>query len=129
MKVVVSNHETAHGTPRTYTVGFALSIILTLGAYLIASHQLASGWTFIYIVAALAIVQLFVQLVFFLHLGRGSRARWNLTVAAFAAMVVIMLVFGSLWIMHHLNAYHDNLTPRQLNQSIIKDEGFGPSSY
>lgn len=129
MKAVVSNHEAAHGSTKTYTFGFILSIILTLAAYIITSHHSASGWTLIYVLAGLAVVQLFVQLVFFLHLGRGSQSRWNLVVMAFAAMVVFILVFGSLWIMHHLNAYHDNLSPQNLNQSIIKDEGYGPSNY
>ncbi len=117
------------GSIRTYSIGFALSIILTIAAYVIASRQLASNWTLIYVLVVLAITQLLVQLVFFLHLGRGSDGRWNLTVAAFAGLVVFILVFGSLWIMHHLNMYHDNLTPGELNQSIIKDEGYQPSKY
>ena len=128
-KPVVSSHEVDPGSIRSYTVGFALSIILTVGAYGLASHQLATGWTLIYVLAGLAVTQLFVQLVFFLHLGRGSRSRWNLTVAAFAGMVVLILVLGSLWIMKHLNYSHDNLSPQQLNRSIIKDEGIQPSNY
>ena len=128
-QVVVSHHEADHGTVRSYTVGFLLSIILTLVAYGVTARQLTNGWALIYALAALAVTQLFVQLVFFLHLSRRSQSRWNLIVLAFAGMVVFILVFGSLWIMHHLNAYHDNLTPQQLNQSIIKDEGYRPSSY
>jgi len=128
-KVVASQHEVDPGSIRSYSVGFGLSIILTIVAYIIASHQLAANWTLIYVLVVLAVTQLFVQLVFFLHLGRGSRSRWNLVVFAFAGMVVLMLVGGSLWIMKHLNYSHDNLSPRQLNQSIIKDEGIHPSSY
>ena len=128
-QVVTSQHQVHPGSVRSYTVGFVLSIILTIGAYVIASHQLAHDWALIYVLVVLAIIQLFVQLVFFLHLGRGSDSRWNLTVAAFASMVVIILVLGSLWIMKHLNYSHDSLSPQQLNQSIIKDEGLRPSNY
>jgi len=128
-KVVAAHHEVDPGSPRSYTAGFVLSIVLTVAAYLIADQQRASGWTLIYIVVGLAVVQLFVQLVFFLHLGRGSRSRWNLTAAAFAAMVVLILVMGSLWIMKHLNYSHDSLSPQQLNQNIVKDEGIKPSNY
>jgi cytochrome o ubiquinol oxidase operon protein cyoD len=127
-KVVVSQYEADHGSVRSYSIGFGLSVILTLLAYVIAAKQLTNGWALIYALAALAVTQLFVQLVFFLHLSRQSQARWNLVVLAFAGMVVFILVFGSLWIMHHLNAYHDNLTPQQLNQSIVKDEGYQSSS-
>jgi protoheme IX farnesyltransferase len=95
-KVVVSSHETPHGTVRSYTVGFILSIVLTLAAYLMVVHELASGWALIFWLASLAIVQLFVQLLFFLHLGREAKPRWNLQVMVFAAGVVGIVVFGNL---------------------------------
>ena len=128
-KAVVSRHDAAHGSVRSYTAGFILSLALTLGAYILASHQLASGWGLIYALAALAVTQLFVQLVFFLHLGRESKPRWNLVVFAFALMVVVILVFGSLWIMKNLSYGHDNLPANETPQQIIKDEGIQPSPY
>jgi cytochrome o ubiquinol oxidase subunit IV len=128
-KVVTSHHEIARGSVASYTTGFVLSILLTLAAYSLTVRHTASGWTLIYVLAGLAIIQLFVQLVFFLHLGRESKPRWNLVVFAFAAMVVSLVVFGSLWIMHHLNYSHDSLSPNQASQSIIKDEGYRPSNY
>ena len=127
-KVIVSNHDSDHGSVKSYTIGFVLSILLTLIAYVIAAKQIVSGWGLIYILLILAIVQLFVQLVFFLHLNTQSKSRWNLVVLTFAAMVVLIVVGGSLWIMKHLNYSHDNLSPQQLNQSIVKDEGYQPSS-
>lgn len=128
-KVVSANHEIHPGSIKSYSLGFGLSLVLTIVAYVVAAKQLAANWTLIYVLLVLAVTQLFVQLVFFLHLGRGSRSRWNFTVFAFAGMVVLILVLGSLWIMKHLNYSHDNLSPQQLNQSIIKDEGLQPSSY
>lgn len=124
-KAVVSHHETAQGSAKTYATGFALSIILTLAAYALVVKGIASGWALVFILAALAISQLLVQLVFFLHVGRESKPRWNLTVMAFAAMVVIILVFGSLWIMKNLQYNHAKVPS---TEQIIKDEGYQPSS-
>ena len=66
-------------------------------------QEIFSGWTLVGALAALAVAQLMVQLVFFLHLGTESKPRWNLTVVLFALMVVVILVFGSLWIMKNIN--------------------------
>jgi cytochrome o ubiquinol oxidase operon protein cyoD len=113
--------EAGRGTLRTYITGFILSVALTLAAYmLVVNHSLGSLWLTAAIVA-LAILQLGVQLFFFLHLGRESKPRWNLTVFSFALIVVLILVFGSLWIMNNLN--YNMMTPTQTDQSIIKDEG------
>lgn len=124
-KPVVSSHDTPHGSAKSYTIGFGLSVLLTGLAYVIADQQLASGWTTIYTLAVLAVTQLFVQLFFFLHLGSESKPRWNLTAFCFAAMVVIILVFGSLWIMQNLDYLHGNSQPaNQSSEQIIKDEGY-----
>jgi cytochrome o ubiquinol oxidase operon protein cyoD len=125
-KAVVSTHETAHGSVKSYSLGFGLSLLLTLAAYFIASKQVTEGWTMVYVLAVLAVSQLFVQLYFFLHVGRESRPRWNTAVLAFAAMVVFIVVFGSLWIMKNLNYSHTH-TGSPVNESserIIKDEGY-----
>jgi len=120
-KAVVSHHEAAHGSVKTYATGFAFSIILTLAAYLLVVKNVFNGWGLIFALAALAVTQLLVQLVFFLHVGRESKPRWNLTVMAFAAMVVVILVFGSLWIMKNLQYNHAKIPS---TEQIIKDEGY-----
>lgn len=119
----MSQPAVSHGSTKTYVSGFLLSIVLTLAAYLCTTHNIASGWALMGILAVLAVIQLFVQLVFFLHLGRGSESRWNTTVLLFAAMVVGILVFGSLWIMGNLSYGHQNIPT---TQQIIKDEGYQP---
>jgi cytochrome o ubiquinol oxidase operon protein cyoD len=63
---------------------------------------------------------LLVQLIFFLHLGRGSNVRWNILVLSFASLVVIIIVTGSLWIMNNLD-YH--MGGHDMDTYIIKDEG------
>jgi len=125
----MTRSENNHGTVRSYSVGFGLSIILTLVAYYAGTHTIVHGWTLLYGLAALAIAQLFVQLVFFLHLSRGSESRWNRTALSFAAMVVAILVFGSLWIMKNLSYDHEHLPSSYQNQVIVKDEGYQPSNH
>lgn len=92
-----------------YVIGFVLSLTLTLIAFGLLiqhldNHHAGLSHTFIFwSIVGLAIVQLIIQLVFFLHLGRESRPRWNLIVALFMLMVLVIVVFGSLWIMQNLD--------------------------
>jgi len=108
------------GSVTSYSVGFVLSIILTVGAYLSVTHHVFSGWRLGYVVIALAIVQFFAQMLFFLHLGRGSNRRLNLLMVSFMIVVVFIVVVGSLWIMHNLSY---RMTPRQMNQYMQNQDG------
>lgn len=117
--------ETGQISTGSYIVGFVMSLILTLTAYILVAKRHQSNHTLIILVIILSISQLLVQLVFFLHLGRESKPRWNLIVLSFAALIVGILVLGSLWIMNNLNYHHDNLTPSQTTDYIIHDEGIG----
>jgi cytochrome o ubiquinol oxidase operon protein cyoD len=123
-KVVVSRHDAGQGTIRSYTTGFILSLVLTAATYsLVQLHLSHNDFSHLFIMVAiftLAIIQLFVQLIFFLHLGRESRPRWNLMVMLLALMVVIILVGGSLWIMYNLNT---RMTPTQLNNYLNDQDG------
>lgn len=88
-------------TIKSYMTGFGLSLLLTLAAFsLIATRSLSTELTFAALVA-LALAQLVVQLVYFLHLGR-EKTSWNLTALIFSVFVVVVLVGGSIWIMSHL---------------------------
>jgi cytochrome o ubiquinol oxidase operon protein cyoD len=118
--VVVEQHETDRGTLRTYVTGFIASIALTLAAYLLVTRRALSRRTLIAAVIGLALAQFLVQLLFFLHLGRETKPRWKLMVALFMVMVVLILVFGSLWIMTNLNY---RMTPDQINKYMNGQAG------
>jgi cytochrome o ubiquinol oxidase subunit IV len=102
--------ETSYST-RNYVIGFGLSLALTLLAYLFVQRHLASHHAFLsdntmlFMLTLLALSQLVIQLLYFLHLGREPKPRWNFLVFCFMLGMVLTLVFGSLWIMHNLN-YH-----------------------
>jgi len=114
------------GTYRSYVTGFIASLILTLSAFYVVwqhisnHHQAFSNSFLIVVIIGLALIQLFVQLTFFLHLGRDRKSRWNLIIFLFMVMVVVMVVGGSLWIMRNLD-YH--MKPHDAETYIIKDEG------
>lgn len=92
----------AYGTHKSYATGFILSVVLTLiSFYLVGTGAFPKPQLYI-IVGVLALIQLFVQLVFFLHLSTHSKASWNLLSFLFSLMLVLIFVLGTLWIMYHL---------------------------
>lgn len=106
-----------------YVTGFGLSLLLTLAAYLVVVKDVVAMRLVLPIIVGLAIVQLFVQLLFFLHLGREPKPRWNLMAFLFMVLVVVIVVAGSLWIMQNLN-YHMQGSEADSYMLIQKDKGF-----
>lgn len=87
----------------TYTIGFGVSIVLTLLSFWVAPSlgSLAHAT-----IVSLAIVQLFVQLIFFLHLGSERGGHFNVALFAFAVGIIGILIIGTLWIMSNLAHLH-----------------------
>ncbi len=116
------------GSSRSYIIGFVLSLILTLLVYWlvwqhVSSHHLTFSHSVLTLgIGGLAIIQFIVQLVFFFHMGRESRPRWNLMMFGFMLLVIGIVVGGSLWIMQNLD-YHHPLPSKDIDSFIIKDEG------
>ena len=108
-----TTHTDKHLSPKPYIIGFILSILLTIEAYILTLSHSFSTETIIAIILVLAIVQLFVQLFFFLHLDRLTKAPWNIIMFIFMAIVVGTIVFGSLWIMKHLDYGHIHSSDKQ----------------
>lgn len=91
-----------------YVVGLALSVVLTAGAFYLPRTGLVWGPAVPVALAVLAIAQMGVQLVFFLRITSGPENTNNALALAFGALIVVLVVAGSIWIMDHLNA---NLMP------------------
>lgn len=106
----------------SYVTGFLLSLLLTITAYVTAVNQSLSRGALVAVIVGLAIAQLLVQLIFFLHLGRESKPRFNLTIFLFMLLVLGILVIGSLWIMNNLN-YH--MTPHQMEEQLLEQYSEG----
>ncbi|MET0779335.1 MAG: cytochrome C oxidase subunit IV family protein [Candidatus Saccharimonadales bacterium] len=96
-----------------YAADFVFSILLTLIACTLIVRDMLPGTYMILVIAGLAIIQLLVQLLFFLHLGHESKRRCNLLVFGFALTMVVMLASGSLWTMNNTGSFQtDNYTGR-----------------
>lgn len=106
---------------RNYILGFALSVVLTLAAFILAMKHLLTGDNFILTILGLAVIQLWVQLIFFMHLDNEKGSRWNLAIFLSTISLIIIIVAGSIWIMNHLNY---NMTPDQINQYINNQGAF-----
>lgn len=107
---------------KSYVVGFALSVILTLLAFAFVVFGGETYWLIVLAILSLAVVQLFVQLYFFLHLNDEGRPRIKLQTFISAAVVVIVVVFGSLWIMDNTSKYHGHNALKEDIGEYIQDE-------
>lgn len=121
-KTRATEDEPPQGTYLTYIAGFVLSVMLTLVAYVLVVQGALSNRLVTGAIVALAVCQFLVQVVFFLHLGRERKPRWNLMVFGFMLMVLFILVLGTLWIMNNLD-YHGP-TGEEIERQIIEDEGY-----
>ena len=99
-----SHGESGHGSVKSYIVGFILSIVLTIVAFGAVMQQWFVPVNTMFFIAGLAVLQLLVQLIMFLHLGSESKPYWNLSAFLFSVLIVFVVVVGSLWIMYNLNA-------------------------
>ncbi|HET7562278.1 MAG TPA: cytochrome o ubiquinol oxidase subunit IV [Rhodanobacteraceae bacterium] len=95
-----ANLHEHQGSLRGYLTGFVLAAILTvIPFWLVMGHVIPSvGWT-IFIVLALAVVQIVVHIVYFLHLDTRSEGGWNMMAFIFSAVLVIIVLGASIWVM------------------------------
>lgn len=87
-----------------YTTGFVLAVILTAISFWAANTSLLWPPGVALGLAVLAIAQMGVHLVFFIHITTGPDNTNNVLALAFGILIVIVVLIGSLWIMTDLNA-------------------------
>ena len=106
----------AHGSRRGYVIGFVLSVLLTAPAFLlvmtgvVADPRVTAG-----IVTLLAAVQIVVHMVYFLHMNSKSESGWTLMALIFTAIIVLIAIAGSLWVMYNMNL---NMMPQGMAGSM-----------
>jgi cytochrome o ubiquinol oxidase operon protein cyoD len=83
-------------------IGLGFSIILTIAAFALANSHIIYGPAIPVALIVLAIAQMGVHLVFFLHVTTGPDNTNNVLALAFGLLVVFLVVIGSIWIMQHL---------------------------
>jgi cytochrome o ubiquinol oxidase operon protein cyoD len=87
-----------------YTVGLLLAVILTAISFWVANTSLLWAPGVALGLVVLAIAQMGIHLVFFLHITTGPDNTNNVLALAFGVLIVILVVGGSMWIMDNLNA-------------------------
>jgi cytochrome o ubiquinol oxidase operon protein cyoD len=89
---------------KSYMTGFVLAVILTAVPFILAAFKLLSATTALIVIAVLALIQVVVHLRYFLHLELKRSPRENLVALAFTAIIIVIMIGGSLWIMFDLHA-------------------------
>jgi cytochrome o ubiquinol oxidase operon protein cyoD len=95
--------EHSRGSRRSYVVGLCFAVVLTLASFWASSTHLIYAPGVPVLLAALAIAQMGVHLVFFLHISSAPDQTNNILSLAFGIFVVGLIVFGSMIIMANLN--------------------------
>jgi cytochrome o ubiquinol oxidase operon protein cyoD len=109
-----------HGTTRSYIIGFVLSLIFTAIPYYLVVNKTISGSALLAVILGIAVLQMFIQIIFFLHLGRGPKPLYNVVFFGFTTVTILVVVVGSIWIMNHLNY---NMVPTEISKKLIEKEG------
>jgi cytochrome o ubiquinol oxidase operon protein cyoD len=97
-----------------YLTGLGLAILLTATSFFVAGTDLVWQPSIPVALVVLAIAQMGVHLVFFLHITTGPDNTNNVLALAFGVLIVILLIGGSLWIMANLN--HNMMPMDQIMQ-------------
>jgi cytochrome o ubiquinol oxidase operon protein cyoD len=87
-----------------YVTGFVFALVLTGIPFGLVVADLLPRFTTLVVIAILAVVQVVVHLRYFLHIDLKSTPRENLLAIAFAAVLIFLMVGGTLWIMLDLDA-------------------------
>ena len=117
--------DVAPGTPHSnimseslsYIVGLALALILTGVSFWVASTSVLWGPGVATGLVVLAIAQMGVHLVFFLHITSGPDNTNNVLALAFGVLIVFLVMIGTIWIMAHMNT-NMGVSPELMNLQL-----------
>jgi cytochrome o ubiquinol oxidase operon protein cyoD len=120
-----SVHDTAPGEVRLdaggigksligYLIGLGLAVGLTAASFYVAGTDLIWHPGVAVALIVLAIAQMGVHLVFFLHITTGPESTNNVLALAFGVLIVFLIIAGSLWIMANMN--HNMMPMQQIMQ-------------
>jgi cytochrome o ubiquinol oxidase operon protein cyoD len=115
----VEQHESTVSVT-TYTVGLGLAILATIASFAVAQTDLLWPPGISVGLIVLALAQIGVHLVFFLHLGSGPDDTNNILALAFGVLIVFLVIAGSIWITANL---HDNMMEVDRAEKHVRSPG------
>jgi len=87
----------------SYVIGLVLALVLTGISFWVASTSAIWGPGVAVGLIVLAIAQMGIHLVFFLHITTGPDNTNNVLALAFGVLIVFLVMIGTIWIMGHMN--------------------------
>ena len=104
-----------HGSMRDYLIGFGLSVVLTaIPFWLVMSGIIPDKQTAAITIMVLAMVQIVVHMIYFLHMDTRSEGGWTMMALIFTMVLVVITLAGSLWVMYHLNTNMMPMSPHDM---------------
>ena len=113
-------HDSMLSETISYVVGLALALLLTGISFWVASTSSLWGPGVAVGLVVLAIAQMGVHLVFFLHITSGPDNTNNVLALAFGVLIVFLVMIGTIWIMYHLAA---NMGPGPQMTNLMLQRG------
>jgi cytochrome o ubiquinol oxidase operon protein cyoD len=95
----------AHGSLKGYLTGFGLSILLTaIPFWVVMGDVFRSTTTAAVVVLVFGVVQIYVHMIYFLHMNSKAEQGWTMLSMIFTVVLVLITLGGSFWVMFHLNS-------------------------
>ncbi|MGH8159894.1 MAG: cytochrome o ubiquinol oxidase subunit IV [Rhodanobacter sp.] len=104
----------AHGSFGSYVIGYIAAMLLTIAAFVVARSTDMAPFSIEAALAVLAIAQMLVHLIFFLHINTAPAQKTNVMAFAATMLIIAIVIIGSMWIMAHLN--HNMVPMNQVMQ-------------
>ena len=101
--------ESIRSGVRGYLLGLVFAIALTMASFWVARTHILYGPSIPVALVALAIAQMGIHLVFFLHITTAPDNTNNVLALGLGVLIVFVLVFGTVWVMAHMN---HNMMPK-----------------
>ncbi|MDE1158192.1 MAG: cytochrome o ubiquinol oxidase subunit IV [Neorhizobium sp.] len=101
-----------HGSKSSLWIGSILSIVLTVIPFWLAMSGATSAAA-ISAIFILAMVQIAVHVRYFLHIDSSTEGGWTFLAFIFTAIIVVITIIGSIWVMYHLNL---NMMPMSIDE-------------
>lgn len=110
-----------HGTAKTLMTGFVLAAVLTIIPFgLVMADAISSKALLLSIVMICAAAQILVHLRYFLLLTSEQEHGYTMASAMLALILLLIILAGSLWVMHNMNKY---MMPLPESGYTILDDG------
>jgi cytochrome o ubiquinol oxidase operon protein cyoD len=95
------SHGSHGGSLKSYTIGFILSIVLTIIPLVVVMNHLMGKQGTTVLILVVAVLQFAVQLIFFMHIKDEEKPRYNLMALLLGLFLLLTIVAGSVWIMNY----------------------------